>query len=493
MQMSVAQEDRRVVLAPFGMTARLWRDPAEVLKLLEENPELAEKNDIVNTSEWRPSSESPKSMIISLLKRRGVHISENCSWVRLHFPLARSISPSDVDQAPVYDMEWPAQLCFKNEELDKIDEHGSAWLEPGLLGIDTDPLREAETWFRDRHDRKQQIERRRLELKTLSEKEAQALLLKEEDIRPSLFPGIERQIEAQGLSGIYPTPPDGFRSQLPGHSTELEGSDQANRQEDSELLDQGDNSSKTTNHGGTPLNPLHGVGMSLGAYDGIEDDDLFGNMDSAMFTANGITEDDFSFFDEPKAPPTTASGSMAVPTDTQSLYTADRLPDNGFTSLPKEEEDDTMLVDNDSDQSEEDFHHDGQDHDVQQRMDPLVDQEMLHINSSRQVSLRLPDASSPAYGRDHRDEDMLDSAPPTLDRSSQEDIFNHKHSAFSTLSLQHLSKVVDQKYAGQGRFFVPPAEKEDPFPAESYKIQKSVPTLGFDVGQGDDFDSDTGW
>ncbi|MCJ1245369.1 mediator of RNA polymerase II transcription subunit 13 [Trapelia coarctata] len=477
-----------VVLAPFGIVASRFLTDAD--ELLNQAFERDENGNII-PSEWSATSGSSTSKITSLLRRCGIQISENCSWVSIGIPMSHAGSTGgDLDKASAHIMQWPAQLCFHDGESDEIDGRRSAFIWQGLLDNDTDPLRDAEIWFRDRHDRKEKIECRRLELKMLSEKEAQTSLIKEEDIRSGLFPGIERQNETQGLSGIYPTPPDGFRSHA-GHSTELEGSDPVNRQEDVEMQDPGDDNNKTTNQGGTPLNPLHGVGMSLGAYDGIEDDDLFGNMDSAMFTAHGITEDDFSFFDEPKAPPSTVSTSLAVPADAQNLSAADPTLDNGFESLPKHEEDDKMLIDDGHGQSEDDYHPHNQDQDAQQRIDAPVDHETLHSNSSRQVSFRLPDATSSATGQDHGSGDLVGNTPLGLDATSEENPLDRRRSAFAALSLKNLPQIVDQKYAGQGRFFAEQGQIDGSFHSEAYKVEKSVPTLGFGIGQDDDFDSDT--
>jgi len=476
-----------VVLAPFGVTAsRCFSDADELL----EQSFGEDNNRNIGPGEWSARHGSFKLKIVSLLKRRGVEISDDCSWVSISIPMSHRSTGGDPDRVSANIMQWPAQLCFRNGELDKVDGHGSAFIWQGLLDSNTDPLRDAETWFRERHDRKKKIDRRRLELKILSEQEAQASLLKEEDIRSGLFSGIERHNETQGLTGIYPTPPDGFRSQ-PGHPTELDGSDPANRQEDTEMHDQGEDNNKTTNEDGTPLNPLHGVGMSLGAYDDI-DDELFGNMDSAMFTANGITEDDFSFFDEPKAPPTIVPASMAPPVDTQNTYTAELTPDNTFETLPKVEEDDMMLVDEYPSQSLDGYYPYNQAHDAQQRTDASVENDTLHTNSSRQVSFQLPDASSPATGQDRGNDDLVGNSPLWSDIKNEEILVDQRRSAFASLSLKNLPQIVDQKYADQGRFFVEHDQNDAPFRPEADKVEKSVPTLGFGIGQDDDFDSDTG-
>jgi len=479
-----------VVLSPFGTTASYFlANSGELLESLRHAPECGEDEGF-DTSNWSASSGSSKSKVISLLRRRGVQIPENCSWIPVRIPVPRSeAAGEDLDKAFFHIVEWPAQLCFHNGEPDEVDGRGSGFIWQGLLDSNTDPLRDAETWFRERHERKTKIERRRLELKTLSEKEAQASLEKEEDIRSGLFPSMERQNEIQGLSGIYPTPPDGFRSQIPGHSIELEASDPSNRQADTEMRDQGDDSTKTSNQGGTPLDPLHGVGMSLGAYDGIEDDELFANMDSAMFTANGITEDDFSFFDEPKAPFSMAPTPLAVPADTENPFIA---ANNVSTSLVKEEENDIMLVDEEYAHNKDGYHPHGQDHDAQQTVDPPIDHETLHTNSSRQVSFLLPEVSSPATGPDHSNEDLVGIAPLGPDTESHKIAAGRRHSAFATLPLGDLSQVVDRKYAGDGRFFAQHNESNDISKAELYKGEKSVPTIGFAIDQEDDFDSDTG-
>ena len=147
-----------------------------------------------------------------------------------------------------------------------------------LADASVDPLEKVESWFLGKAAR---MEASRIRLQE-ENKEAQALKdVEDTDDEDSSSPfemPVDQGISPQDVSGIYPTPPDGLPPALLGSSN-------------SNNLRPGDYDDEEKE--------LHPSDETRGDYDGQENDDLFGDIDIDMFASNGLTEADFSFFDEP--------------------------------------------------------------------------------------------------------------------------------------------------------------------------------------------------
>ena len=173
---------------------------------------------------------------------------------------------------------WPADLCFCEDSFNLISGEDDGPFDKPLADGSVDPLEKAESWFLGKAARMEASRIRLLE----ENKKAQALKdVEDTDDEDPLSPfemPVDQGISPQDVSGIYPTPPDGLPPALLGssNSNNLRPSDYYDEEKE---LQPGDE--------------------TRGDYDGHENDDLFGDIDIDMFASNGLTEADFSFFDEP--------------------------------------------------------------------------------------------------------------------------------------------------------------------------------------------------
>lgn len=221
--------------------------------------------------------------IAARLRHQNIRISSEAEWVQIRF---MSENAGDLQVT----MIWPACLCFSisRKLLAKHKEEMSTRTTP----IDewVDPLEAAENWFNGRLARAQAVEAKRRaneslaeEARNINESEDEDMFIYDENL-------LNGRLNLQDASGVYPTPPDGAPPHLhPTVSTQeqpsqIEGGAQKLI---ATQIDQGDSSllaSPTFNE--DPQFNKEGDG------------DLFGEFDSEMFAANGLTEDDFNFFDE---------------------------------------------------------------------------------------------------------------------------------------------------------------------------------------------------
>ena len=279
-----------VYLAPLGYTGSYGGIEPDIC-----NGEAREQGDI-RRREW-------KSCIKTLLRSKGIGLPDETQWiiVQVHATNGKEIAGGENitrDRNESYTLLWPAHLCFSEVRRDPAQDDGLSWFvrtaeDPGYI---CDSLLNAENWYMGRVARAEAIEsqRRQAELEARLEADTSA-----SDEYDAMSGTLGRYIDAQTLNGIYPTPPDGDRSQAAASSIGHEANDIETRHEGGGMI--ADSSiepqySADVSDGisASPTNDL-----AAGEYDGLEDEDLFGDMDTEMFTANGLTEADFNFFDEP--------------------------------------------------------------------------------------------------------------------------------------------------------------------------------------------------
>ncbi|KKK21604.1 hypothetical protein ARAM_004123 [Aspergillus rambellii] len=119
--------------------------------------------------------------------------------------------------------------------------------------------------------------------------------------RASLYP------ELQTASLVYPTPPDGAAGTGPSHPVSSDvfvedldhGSSFALNQTKPRLDSQPITRNRSDPDVTMGFGPSAGLVVGSGLYDTNGDDDLFGDMNERDFGTKGITDEDFSFFDEP--------------------------------------------------------------------------------------------------------------------------------------------------------------------------------------------------
>ena len=476
--------DIEVVLAPIGIRASLkWPKVAN-------DPEHS-TGAIHPAQDAESLKQDFKAATTAFLKQRGIVIKNNCRWLWLRIPLSNDgLTHIDTrDSQRVF--QWPAHLCFYQRRNNFHERDVTSWFWTGLSDVNADPLKDAERWFLQKDDRDRLIELRRQEIVAQDKMKNEALQSKEDIFGSGMFSAIDRQIDIQGLSGIYPTPPHGFRSQGAGQHPEQDISNANEQQEDAEMLDQTEQDENTMKEENPSMDPLSNAGMSLGAYDDIEDDDLFGNMHSAMYTANGITEDDFSFFDEPKEAVIRPLASSATALPVQESLSSEPVHEKSFPSRYTAEEDCEMLMKIEDDDMKHGIH------------SPAHEARKLGMLSTSDVQA-VREKSQPNTGMDivdtpvDLDESMDISNEMEIRRSTPESEFKtqvtpfQKHGVFASMPWKTDFRAVDFKYANEGRFSVEKYQREGSPPSKSYNVAMSIPVLGYGIGHDSGSSSERG-
>lgn len=240
-----------------------------------------------------------KKSIANHLALQGIHVTLEEKWLQLHHITSHSTidRTSEVPRqhVPAGSFLWPAKLCFyRVESL----AHGET-LNKIKINEDTehDPLVYAESWFNSKAKRDEAVEFKRKE----DERNAQRLQEDHEvDMEESLsdfVPRTTQYLSTQDASGIYPTPPDGLRSQAVGPAVNTDTQALIGEYVEKEITDKADGNGILA---GSPFGDALDPDVTSARYEEPDDGDLFGDMHSSLFAANTLTEADFSFFDEPR-------------------------------------------------------------------------------------------------------------------------------------------------------------------------------------------------
>ena len=227
--------------------------------------------------------EDIKRLITARLKRQNINLAPDTGWVRL-----RHLSDKNRDDTSIF--IWPASLCLL---ITGICEHGDQEGDPeGSVNVSrwVDPLEAAERWFLDAPARDHALEAKR-KAHAITVEVAPDIHGSSDDEGYLYEEGISNgRLILQDMSAVYPTPPDGAPLSL--QSVALH-----------EQIKQ-----KETGGARSTTAEVHLDSASMAASptfqqtprynDDDEPGDLFGDIDSEMFAANGLTEDDFNFFDD---------------------------------------------------------------------------------------------------------------------------------------------------------------------------------------------------
>ena len=478
--------DREIILAPIGIRASLkWPKATNDLET-----SIGASHLVVDADGLK---QDYKAATTAFLKQRGIIIKDDCQWLWLHVPLTNDgvahIGTRDSHRL----FQWPAHLCFYQRANSSHERDRTSWFWAGLSDVNADPLKEAETWFLQKDDRDRMVERQRQENAAEDKIRSRELQFKEDIFGSGTFPAMDRQIDTQGLSGIYPTPPDGFRSQGASQLPEQDILNANEQQEDVEMLDQTEQDKNIMKRDNISTDLLSNAGMSLGAYNDIEDDDLFGNMHSAMYTANGITEDDFSFFDEPKDP-------IIIPLDPSitALHGEEFLssgPPQEKSSLSRHitEEDSEMLMDFESNDTERGIRSpalDARRLGTFSTSDAHAVQERSLLSTAMDGVDILPSADLDETMKSSKTIEIRKHTPESESRAQATPI--QKNGFFVSMPLKTDLKAVDFKYADEGKFSVGKYEREGSLPSKLYNVTRSIPVLGIGTGHDSTSSSDRG-
>lgn len=228
--------------------------------------------DLPKSDVQRRSTAQVKALILSRLAHQGSRDLQDATWIQVQ--MGRK---SYVSVGPPVSL-WPADLCLCKDALASVSGEDVHSLNRSIADGSIDPLEEAEAWFLGKAARMEVLQAR------VREENQGGQVMKgvgdtdDEDILSPVEIQMDQGITPQDVSGIYPTPPDGLPPALLGslNPNNLQYGDYEDEEKE-----------------------LHPSDEALGDYDGQRNDDLFGDMDIDMFASNGLTEADFSFFDEP--------------------------------------------------------------------------------------------------------------------------------------------------------------------------------------------------
>lgn len=256
--------DTPLLLSPSGMTAR-----------------FCGVEDVSDKDQLSTSKIDIESVVSSRLAQTGIVVPRDTQWVRV---LVERTSYKDGRQLkdhpgnPAVTL-WPAHLCLCEDALAAVDDQENGMLTSSGDSGTMNALATVETWFLGKAARTMALESRRQKDELEAQQVEASHVSDDEDTLSD--PGVEMShyyTAPQDVSGIYPTPPDGIPAN-PVYSSPNNNPLSAGPENE-------ENKGATPGAIGRPFNEQG-------------NEDLFGEMDIDMFATNGLTEADFSFFDEP--------------------------------------------------------------------------------------------------------------------------------------------------------------------------------------------------
>lgn len=291
-------------LCPSGTIARLISTSPNTTNLSSPYPGAPPmKNDIVTTdpTQW-------KANVLDWLKNFGLTVEpeDDFSWVMVEVwePFYSRLAgetwrPSDSSSTiPLKRILWPDIYCFRRKKSTISDD--IKWMRQDV----SDPLDFVQTWHGKQLPKpevgspgtpsNQQATSNppgNHDASSLSEDVLEGL---ESLSRASQYP------ELQSASLVYPTPPDGAAG-LGLNATATSDTFADDSDFGSGVLQRNGKAKSLEDTGAVPMEfgPSAGLTVGSGLYDTNEDDDLFGDMNERDFGTKGITDADFSFFDDP--------------------------------------------------------------------------------------------------------------------------------------------------------------------------------------------------
>ncbi|KAF9888196.1 mediator of RNA polymerase II transcription subunit 13 [Aspergillus nanangensis] len=291
-------------LSPSGTIARLVSTNPTVLNTSSPHPSTHFKNDMITADpkQWQAN-------VLNWLQNFGLDVesADDILWVEVEVwePFYSRLAgetwrPNDSSSTiPLKRILWPDIYCFRR--VKSVTTELANWVE----GETDDPLSFAQIWH-GKHLPK---------LKEPSPKSPPGQQNNEtkdlDHFDNSDFPeGIEslsrlsQYPELQTASLVYPTPPDGATALGSNPTLPTDGFVDYSDPGSSAMQNHGNLKSleQLPNHSGhnsTEFGSSTGLLVGSGLYDTNMDDDLFGDMNERDFGAKGITDADFSFFDDP--------------------------------------------------------------------------------------------------------------------------------------------------------------------------------------------------
>lgn len=261
------------------------------------------------------------------LAAKGIYLSDPTPWSWVTVLTASDLPPvaengllsQQKDRSDELHILWPRELCYTldNTQIDCLDTGADR---PQVSDEDSgmhDPLSFAEGWFKSKPLRDDQLEaarstRQNDELLARQSNASETAIL-DDNSMDEPYIRVVNYLDLHAAGTIYPTPPDGAHTQggTGAHISNEIGSTPGNGdvghfyrsaslgannehevarsiQVDGEIYESAERRRSDASQ----------IAMLSAAYD-ASNADMFGDMDGDMFGTSGITEADFSFFDEP--------------------------------------------------------------------------------------------------------------------------------------------------------------------------------------------------
>ncbi|KAL9600262.1 MAG: hypothetical protein Q9219_003306 [cf. Caloplaca sp. 3 TL-2023] len=237
---------------------------------------------------------SSKRLALALLSRSGLQCATDVVWVRLWAPQECSQDNLSPRAQGLRELWWPAHLCCVVLPTDYASS--TEVIERIADGTFVDPIEKAGKWFFDREARQAAVEAQRKEEEdrkfrethlpnSCSEHQA------DDDTTTCRTARTDQYLNAQEASSIYPTPPDGLASHAQSSSVHPDPNRISSVEGHANMGD--DDITRVR------LSDVNTPGTDApGGFLGNEGNQDFDDMDTDIFEGNGLTEDDFKFFDE---------------------------------------------------------------------------------------------------------------------------------------------------------------------------------------------------
>lgn len=289
-------------LSPHGTIARLvTASPGSPVSSLPNTPSTAEASRRI---QW-------KLAVLEWLQRFGLWVTsaeeelwvEIDVWEPLHAKLAvQTWQPYKESQSavPLKRILWPARYCFRRTNSTPLG-YG-----PGAFPIISDPVEFAAEWYGLASSIREEADS-----KFLSVPQEEQITDQVSPSRSDIPEGVEslsrtaQYPDLQTASLVYPTPPDGpvtmgYNNFTPSQ-TFGEDSDIGLAPLQRDRNQQNDDQSRNPFDRDVAMDfgPSAGLTVGSGLYDTNGEDDLFGEINEKDFGVKGITDADFSFFDDP--------------------------------------------------------------------------------------------------------------------------------------------------------------------------------------------------
>ena len=403
--------------------------------------------------------------------------------------------------------EWPATLCFDHEDSllrDTLDHNN-----PGSLEADSHPpdsLGFAQDWVLGSDERRRAIDAMRKAKRTEKESQLVQMPANGNDVSIPSSPVYARTGELSGVNTFYPTPPDGFTSQPP-NSSSITVTDHPSETRNEDIAFEKDPTIPSDVRS-TELSPE--FADSTEQTTGFQDE-LFDDMGEDGFGPTGVTDADFSFFDEPEADnmgltfkehlklddsKDDSSGVMGLPhhEHQQQDYESDLAQADQVDTISAVREYSPKVIPQDSPQVE-----DHECHDSGTAVSTGHPTDEMH-DESKASEVTISELS-PALVQKRLFQDDCNSEEPIDDRAR---FLSKDSGTFRPVPFGARVSSFDKKYGNSGRFGYDVKTKTNELPMDDQKnpnishsscsltkAEKCVPDDSMDEGRSSDTDSDS--